>query len=59
MDDFTELYCLMDDFRKEFTPEFKALLLTDGSKLPEQVLPGSGYIIAAYANSANFYVFTP
>lgn len=30
MDNLTELYCLMDDFCKEFEPEFRARLLTDG-----------------------------
>lgn len=32
MDDLTEIYCLMDDFCKEFEPEFKTLLLTDGKR---------------------------
>jgi hypothetical protein len=31
MDDLTEIYCLMDDFCKEFVREFKTLLLTDGN----------------------------
>lgn len=32
MDNLTELYCLMDDFCKEFEPQFRTLLLTDGKR---------------------------
>lgn len=32
MDDLTEIYCLMDDFCKQFEPTFNAKLLTDGTK---------------------------
>ncbi len=32
MDDLTELYCLMDDFCKQFEPKHNAKLLADGTK---------------------------
>ena len=32
MDDFTETYCLMDDFYKAFEPQLNARLLTDGKR---------------------------